>query len=110
MAHRTPTISTFPIRFLDGAQPSATVRHAMTISKPSRHLALPDIDPSIALAPAAPPAPVEPLIARAKSERARFTAALLRRFVVRLTSSFQRVRTKRSNADVIVFKTAEERR
>jgi hypothetical protein len=65
----------------------------MTASKDQCHLALPDLDPSIALAQAARqdferPA-LHQLIEQAKRERAQYTAALLRRFVARLRSTFQ---------------------
>src|SRR4051794_22528058 len=85
-------ISTAPGFFT--AYPSANMRHTMATSK----LALPDIDPSIAMAQVARPKPewavsashppVDQLIERARRARSEFTVALLRRFVVRLESLF----------------------
>jgi len=70
----------------------------MTALKDRCHLALPDLDPSIALAQAARQDSERPalraqytahqLIEQAKRERAQFIAALLRRFVARLRSTF----------------------
>jgi len=65
----------------------------MTSSKHQCHLSLPDHDPSIALAQATRqdferPA-IHQLIEQAKRDRAQYTAALLRRFVARLRSTFQ---------------------
>jgi len=63
----------------------------MTASKDQCHFALPDLDPSIALAQAARQEferpTVHQLIEQAKRERAQYTAALLRRFVARLRST-----------------------
>ena len=76
----------------------------MTASKDQCHLALPELDPSIALAQAARQdferPTVHQLIEQAKRARAQYTAALLRRFaqyiaalsrrfVARLRSTFQ---------------------
>jgi len=65
----------------------------MTASNDQCHLALPDLDPSIALAQAGRqdferPA-LHQLIEQAKRDRAQYTAALLRRLVARLRSTFQ---------------------
>ena len=65
----------------------------MTASNDQCHLALPDLDPSIALAQAGRqdferPA-LHQLIEQAKRDRAQYTAALLRRLVARLRSIFQ---------------------
>ena len=65
----------------------------MTASKDQCHLALPDLDPSIALALAARQdferPRVHQLMEQAKRDRALYTAALLRRFVARLRSTSQ---------------------
>ena len=65
----------------------------MTASKDRRHIALPDLDPSIALAQAARQnferLALHQLVERAKRERAQYVAALLLRLVARLRSAFQ---------------------
>lgn len=71
----------------------------MTACNDRRQVALPDPDPSIALALKAREdferellarrPTVEQLIKRASEQRAEFTAALLRRFVTRLKSLFR---------------------
>ena len=81
----------------------------MTASNDQCHLALPDLDPSIALAQAGRQDFERPalhqlieqakrdrlqytahqLIEQAKTDRAQYTAALLRRLVARLRSTFQ---------------------
>jgi len=60
----------------------------MTSSKDRCHLASPDFDLSIALAQAARQN-FDQLTEQAKRDRAEYTAALLRRFVARLKSTFQ---------------------
>jgi len=65
----------------------------MTASKDQCHLARTDINRSVALAHAERQAferpAVHQLIEQAKRDRAEYTAALLRRFVARLRSTFQ---------------------
>ena len=65
----------------------------MTASQDQCHLPLPDLDSSIALAQAARQDFKRPtahqLIEQAKRDRAQYTAALLRRLVARLRSTFQ---------------------
>jgi len=84
-------------RTIDGGAPSATSEVAMTAFKNRSQLALPDVDPSIALAQAARQGldleflaqrhAADPLTEQGKSKYTIFLAQLLRRFAALLKST-----------------------
>jgi len=86
----------------------------MTASKDQCHFALPDLDPSIALAQAARQEferpTVHQLIEQAKRERAQYTVALLRRFAQYTAALLRRfVARLRSTSHISTSVTASVR-